>query len=177
MPGLLEPCATGKTGLPVPAAAFHTRCMANWYGTARTNYFRVRDVDAFKATLALVHPDIKVVDGDPPSNPAGSVALIETLGEGWPSPCDSYVDDGDGACDDCGTPGEHPDEYDILDLIAEHLVEGDVAVTIVAGAERTRYVTGRAVAINSAGDRRVVSLDDIYPLAAQLGTTVTAAAY
>ena len=53
--------------------------MANWYGSARTNYFRVKDEEAFRAALAGF--DIEIYNDD-----EGRVTLLsqDEYG-GWPS--------------------------------------------------------------------------------------------
>jgi hypothetical protein len=40
---------------------------------------------------------------------------------------------------------------DLFGEVAGHLVEGSVAVFIEVGAEKLRYLTGWAVAVNSSG--------------------------
>lgn len=130
--------------------------MANYCATARTNYVKVTDRD--KLTAALAQLDLDIVDKD------GRVAVLETSGEGWPSLAyDEKLDENV--------------EIDVACLIAEHLAEGEVLVLIEAGAEKLRYVSGHAIAINNRGERRTVSLADIYKTAGELGDTVTEATY
>jgi hypothetical protein len=114
--------------------------MANWYGTCRSNYFRVKDVDAFTAMLGEFEATL-ITDSE------GRVGFVSDNEFG-------------------GVPQTWPDDQEepvsILDEIAEHLVENSVCVIIEAGAEKARYVTGRAVAIASTGEQTVIALDDIY---------------
>jgi hypothetical protein len=113
--------------------------MANWYGTCRSNYFRVKDVDAFNK-FCVEHEARPIEKG-------GLVGFIseEEFGD-MPNRYD--VD---------------TDEYiPITDKLAEHLAEGHVCVIMVAGAEKARYVTGRAIAIAWTGERTEISLNDIY---------------
>ena len=150
--------------------------MANWYGTARSNYFRVKDIAAFTAAIEMIS-DIKIIHGSD-EDPTGSVALFETSGEGWANPtCDVFDGDdehGD-ACRNCEEPEAAHQE--LSDLVAKHLIDGDVAIFIESGAEKSRYVTGRAIAVNNRGGRVQVDLNDIYELAEALGSTVTRAEY
>lgn len=151
--------------------------MANFNATARTNIFRVKDVDALKHDLSTygITPATWdesrrgaefVLDDRPVNQPAGSVALF-SFG-GWPS-----LDEEDTASrlelfeeDDVV-----PSEYESLhQLVAAHLIEGEVAIFMEAGAEKMRYVSGVTVAVNSAGDTRRIDLDDIYELAKELTT-------
>ena len=46
-----------------------------------------------------------------------------------------------------------------------------------AGHEKLRYISGYAEAINAKGERRTVSLSDIYGLARELGSNITEATY
>lgn len=160
--------------------------MATYYATARTNYFRVKDKAAFTTALAAAFPtaSLDVVDGyqgDPP----GSVAVLERDGYGWPHGCgEGYVIDGhprpddDEVCAQCEQRfGDHHD--DVTAVIAEHLVDGDVAVLMEVGAEKMRYLLGTAIAVDSTGTTVTVGLDDIYQAAGEKfgqKATVTAVA-
>jgi hypothetical protein len=132
--------------------------MANWYGTARSNYFRVKDEQAFRAAFANLEVEIA-------TDAEGRFALLcgTELGS-WPS----WIP---------GDDNESDTEIDVFEMVAEHLVDGDVAVLMEVGAEKMRYVTGYAVAVNSRNDQRVVSLDSIYTVALELGENVSQAAY
>lgn len=139
--------------------------MADWYGAARSNYFKVKDLDAFKAALAAkgMTDTLKIATDD---NQPGKIALLsEDDKGGWPS---SYYDE-----DEDDFP-----EFDVAELVAPHLVDGEVAVFMESGAEKLRYVSGHAIAINSQGERREIDLNDIYDLATkQLGGSPTLATY
>lgn len=111
--------------------------MANWYGACRSNYFRVRDLDAFKAWL-VDFPAKLIVGLD------GRFGFLST---------DYYG----------GVPQD--DERDIIDELHEYLAENEVAVVIVVGAEKARYLTGAAVAIAWTGEQVEIDLNDIYGLA------------
>jgi hypothetical protein len=132
--------------------------MANWYGHARTNYFRVKDVDKFcewAKALGVLETETD----------AGRVALLsaDEYG-GWPT----------------SIFNEETEEYEDIDIfqqVADHLEEGSVAVFMEVGAEKLRYLTGYAIAVNHKGDIVKVTLDDIYWLAQPLGTEITVAEY
>jgi hypothetical protein len=133
--------------------------MADWYGHARSNYFRVKDEQAFRD--AVKNLDIEIVE----ENGAGRFALLANGDKGdWPS-C-RYDEDTDDYVD-----------IDIVDLIAEHLADGEVAVLMECGAEKLRYLTGWAIALNNKGEHRRVGLEDIYEQARELGPNVTEAEY
>ncbi len=122
--------------------------MANWYGTSRSNYFRVKDPDAFLAWTKLrglnaftkpLQPDVFAVYPDD-SGDDGS----------WPS----YDLDSD-------------TEIAFEAELALHLAKGEIAVLMQAGAEKLRYVNGVAIAVNAKGRIVALTLDDIYGKAAR----------
>jgi len=120
--------------------------MANFYGTSRTNYFRVNDLIAFTAWASALDAEIA-------RKPDGRVALLATSDEGT-FPTLRYTEN---------------DEYEEIDFIQElsaYLEPGEVAVLLEIGAEKLRYLHGHAVAIDSTGKRVDISIDDIYAKAA-----------
>lgn len=126
--------------------------MASWSGAARTNYFSVKNLEAFKKTLEPVMGEIEVAAS--PKRPR-KVALLAVSEYGdFPS---RYWDE---------DSGEDID-FDLVDVVSEHLVRGEIAVFQTAGAEKLRYVTGHAVAVDSRGRRVSVDLDAIYQMAAR----------
>jgi hypothetical protein len=138
--------------------------MANYYGSARSNYFKVKDLEAFKRALSDVA--VGIWDGDVGTPTEGLIAVFsqDADGAGWPSfrydeASDDYVD------------------IDLVNLIAPHLEDGWVCILQEAGAEKLRYLIGHAVAFNNAGEVRTVNIDDIYSLAKQIGEHVTQASY
>jgi hypothetical protein len=106
--------------------------MANYYATARSNYFKVKDLEAFKNWCRSL--EIEPIDGDPDDDKTGLVAMISATpdGDGWP-----------------GCRVNENDEVVGIDLAAEfaaHLEDGWVAVLMEAGSEKSRYVAGWALA-------------------------------
>lgn len=124
--------------------------MANYYETARSNYFRVTDKGKFQEFLDKV----------------GGLEFIE------------QEDRVGFLCDDgvpCswrpnGEDSEHVD-LDFFRELSKHLVQGEVAIVVVSGHEKMRYITGWATAVNSKGTFRSVSIDDIYSKARALTKT------
>jgi len=125
--------------------------MANYYATARSNYFKVKNKRAFKADCDKM--GVGVWD-DRKDGRVGIYPESDDEG-GWPS--ESWPEDADDAY-----------EFDVCDVISAHLVEGEVAILLEAGAEKLRYVHGHAIAVNSKGETRKVMLNDIYDLAKEL---------
>jgi hypothetical protein len=119
--------------------------MANYYATARSNYFRVKDVAAFKAWCAKRYLDFWT-------------SRDEDIGERYAISPSEY---GDGA----GWPHYDTDEDDDFDFaaeLAEHLVSKDVAILLEVGSEKLRYLIGYATAVQSDGRTVHVNLDEIY---------------
>lgn len=133
--------------------------MANYCASARTSYFKVRDLPAFE--LELQPLEVKIVHHDKQPE---LIAVFSDDEGGWPC---WYID-------------EETDvdvEIDMADLIGRHLADDHVAVLIEAGAENLRYISGFAIAVNHRGERRQIHLSDIYELARELGPNVTEATY
>lgn len=69
-------------------------------------------------------------------------------------------------------------DIDFDEIIAKHLVDGEVAVLMSAGHEKARYVSGYATAIRNDFKHVSIVLSDIYELAAEkLGKLPTDATY
>lgn len=137
--------------------------MANYYASARTNYFAVTDLEAFKADLESKTSSVQVV-----SKEEDGLTLVALLGN-----------DDDGA----GFPFEYEDEdgeyveLDWAEIFKAHLEDGWVAIIMESGAEKLRYIAGYAVAYNSKGETVSLNLDDIYDKAKTIGTKITHATY
>lgn len=134
--------------------------MANYYATARSNYFAVRDRQAFLQAIAPL--ELTINDAAD-----GTLALLVDSAHhphGWPQ---GHIDSQTGDW----VP------INLRTLIAEHLANEHVAILMETGAEALRYVRGEAVAINSDGDTAWISLDEIYDLARELGTHVNRAEF
>lgn len=140
--------------------------MANWIGVARSNYFRVKDVDEFKKEMEGF-PGVRVVE-DKKEGEAPHFALFGDEGY-WPTHRDISDPEND-------TYGDEEVEFDAV--VAAHLPDDEVAVFQVAGFEKERYVTGYAFAVNSKGEQLDVTIDSIYEMSRdKWGVLPTAAAY
>lgn len=140
--------------------------MANYYGTERTNYFRVKDEDAFRK-WAEEELEIEVVEHD--ENKGMFCLLPDPNGDDRTFPVWRESEDED----------EDLEEIDFMGELSKHLQPGSVAVRTQSGFEKLRYVMGFADAINHKGERVSVDIQDIYRLAAEakLGDEITDAAY
>lgn len=137
--------------------------MANYYGQTRTNYFEVKDPEAFKQELSKYPVEIITDEKD-------GVTLYGFM---------------DNDIDGAGTVEYYFDEetqdtsedLNWNEFFERHLADGWVAVIIHAGSEKYRYINGLATAYNNKGEGRAIGLDDIYHLATELGETTTRAEY
>lgn len=139
--------------------------MANYYGTARSNYFRVKDGRKFEEEMAKYPVEVITKTKDLPSgDPITLYGLLGSEEYGWPS---QHFDE------------ETNDivEYELIDIVSKHLAKDSVAIFMEVGAEKMRYLNGYAIAINSKGQTKTVSIDDIYQLAEKLGTVESTATY
>ena len=118
--------------------------MANYYASCRSNYFKVVDVDKFKAAMPT---GIEVdVESD------GTVVILgaDPDGAGWPSII--YNDETD-----------EFDDFDLEETIAPHLQPDSWCVLQEVGAQKLRYLVGESVAFNKNLEQRFrVSISDIY---------------
>jgi hypothetical protein len=132
--------------------------MANYYSSARTNYFRVKDVDAFNAWVKEFEDN----DGVEVVSKEDTFAILFDGESGVPN--SRFVN------------GDY-DHLDFMDELSNHLADDEVAILHESGAEKLRYINGFAIAINNKAERRTISLDDIYVHAKELGKNVTLAQY
>ncbi len=131
--------------------------MADWYGNARSNYFKVKDKAKFVQWASSLG-GLEVIEDD-----EGRVGLLaDSDFGGWPSSIENEE------------TGDF-DELDLLQEIAPHLQDGSVAVLFEVGPEKLRYLTGRAEAINAQGEIVTVCLRHIYEAAKVLGGEITLA--
>lgn len=133
--------------------------MANYYASARSNYFRVNDPEGLQESLpdgvelhtSSIEPDL--------------VCMLVTCPDqgGWPT----WVIDED----------DNDVEFDYANALAPFLLDDEVVIMMEAGAEKLRYISGYARAFNNKGEEVVISLNDIYAKASSLGANVTPAEY
>lgn len=134
--------------------------MANYYESARSNYFLVKDLDKFKEFADTISGVEAVSKPDDEGN-----TLVALIGDGeyWPN----YYENEDG------------DEIEIEweEVFKTHLADDWVAIFMGAGAEKLRYINGWAVAYNNKGEGKAITLDDIYDIAKAFGSKITHASY
>jgi len=134
--------------------------MANYYESARSNYFFVKDIEAFEEELNGSGLEISTKKIDDLTQ----VCLLASEENGFPF--EKY---------DLDTFDS--EELDWSDIFKRHLVDNQVAIIMGSGAEKLRYITGWAMAFNNKGESKSINLDAIYDLAKELGSEITTATY
>jgi hypothetical protein len=124
--------------------------MANYMGMARSNYFRVNNLEKFDEFCTKFN--LKSMQS-------------QENGEHYVG----FISESDGglnfeAYDDSGEilPGN------ITEDLAKLLYEDDVAIFMEIGNEKMRYLSGFAYAVNAKGEEKKIDLGDIYLLAHEL---------
>ena len=102
--------------------------MANYCATWRSNYFQVKDQDAFEEA-ASEWPDTRVVTRDVDGEDTLFAIMEDERGDQGGMPSGRYNDE----------TGDY-EELDLLQELSEHLPEGEVAILMESGHEKLRYV-------------------------------------
>ncbi len=124
--------------------------MADWYVTARSNYFKVRDNENFGTFMQQL---------------PGMTAEHKVKDNAWWVRGSDYSNgefDWTIYDEDC----EPDDSVNAMVELASHLQEGEVAIFFEISSERLRYITGRSLAIAWNGEITIINLSDIYDLVA-----------
>lgn len=134
--------------------------MADYIGRYRSNYFAVKDREAFEQFCKRFNLERITDDKDK--------SLVGFLDSGFNGsiPVSIY--------------NEEQDDNEDIDFLAElstHLAPGHVAIVKEVGYEKMRYLVGLAFAVNSAGEQVKIDLYDIYEKAKPLGKHITACEY
>lgn len=112
--------------------------MANYYASARSNYFKVKDLTAF---IEAIKPfPIKIYE-----HTDGSLCLLSDNDGGW-----SWYN------------AKTDEEIDSVELISPHLQDNEVCILLETGAEKLRYLGGTAQAFDNKGEAAFLSLNEIY---------------
>jgi hypothetical protein len=139
--------------------------VANFIAQGRSNYFAVKNEEAFLADIAKCNVQLtqsKTADGQTLYG-----FLDNEDGDGldtW------YAWSGDGI-DDNDT------EWTWGEFFQKHLADGWVAIITNIGSEKYRYLNGEATAYNNKGEDKFISLDSIVELGKELGENVTPPTY
>jgi len=134
--------------------------MANYVPLFRSNYFRVKDIDAWKTFVDKLG-EYKVIEGN-----EDRVGLLSEGETGFPT---QIYDEDD---------HDYTSEIDFAAEVASHLVHGEVAIFMEIGYEKMRYLFGAYWAVNWEGKVLQGSLDEVYDrVTLHWGVKPTMAAY
>jgi hypothetical protein len=126
--------------------------MANYYGAARSNYFLLKDPDAFIEAVddiqGLEYQRSRVLE-EP------YYMVYSSWPNGWPS---LHIDNN----------GDEIGDFDVLEFLSDHLADGEVAIIQEVGHEKLRYLFGQAMAINNKKEKRSIDLNLIMEMALEL---------
>lgn len=115
--------------------------MANFYGTGRSNYVRVKDIAAAQESLKPFELEVHV-------HPMQTDALMVSNQDSGSLDLNGWSESGEELLMDWG------------DWCEEHLLEGQILVLNTTGAEKLRYISGYAAAYNHKGECAYVNLDE-----------------
>lgn len=132
--------------------------MANYYASARSNKFKVTNLEDFQANMPS---DIEVYIEDLQENIVCLLCNGDGTSGGWPTSI---------YCEDT----EEYEDWDVESYVSEFLVDGEWCVIQEVGAEKLRYLIGYSLAFNNKGVSHSVNLEDVFEM---LPSTVTPCAY
>jgi hypothetical protein len=124
--------------------------MADWYGTARTNYVLIKDMEGLKKALEPFDVSIK----EHPKH-KGFVRLDPSSSQDGDFPSTVFDDD------------DEEIEFSFPEHVVPYLAEGQVLIATAAGADGLRYITGWATAFAWNGQTKSISISDITKVAAR----------
>ena len=125
--------------------------MANYQEICRSNYFRVKDMEAFvKFIQDFEGQGMEIIKSDDDEELVGFLAPGGLPSSRYHEESETYED------------------IDFTGELAEYLADGEVAIIMGVGWEELRYVNGYAIAINNKGEIRHTHLDRIYDLAKEI---------
>ena len=127
--------------------------MANFYSQGRTNYFTVTDGKSFETAVHNMNE--------------GASSPIELHGGGDNTYCLLFPEGVPAWVYNEDTGEDY--QFEMEDFIRGYLADGSVCIIMETGAENMRYLSGWSVAFNNKGERKAVSLDDIYEGLGSLG--------
>lgn len=139
--------------------------MANYEASARTNYFKVEDIDGLKTSLErfqlILHP----------SSEDGYYCILSDYEGGWGEVV--YLEDDEDEHIAQELEGQVSGEEEIIFNFEEHVMPfvevGQVVVAQEVGYEKLRYLVGQSAAFIRRPDDTIetisINLDEIYDLA------------
>lgn len=117
--------------------------MANYYGNTRTNYFHVKNPDAFRDFMKTVGASEDNVhlweETDRNGEPIFAFGCYGTIL--------GVATDGTDGVEDYGDDGEYYDFEEFVFQLSEHVAPNDAVIVIEVGNEKLRYLVGSALIV------------------------------
>lgn len=118
--------------------------MANYYASTRTNYFRVKDPDAFREFMKTVEASDDGVhlweeEGKDGEVLFGFGCYGSICGVRQKNPDDDECEFDDGECD----------YEEFVNGLSDHVAKGDAVIVMESGSEKLRYIVGSALIVTS----------------------------
>lgn len=119
--------------------------MANYYGSTRTNYFHVKDEQAFRDLMKhIVSWDGNIEIWDDRKDANGN----QLFAFGGYASIAGYQEDLDDTDHD-------PDYNEFIYRLSECVADGDAAIIFEVGQEKLRYLTADAIVVTSTGTETI----------------------
>lgn len=135
--------------------------MANYYGYGRTNYFAVKDEQAFREDIGKTF--VELLERKTEEDGQTLFGFLQDDLDTW------YAIEAD---DETGEP-----EVTWAEFFQKHLADGWVAIIMEVGHEKYRFLNGTATAYNNKGEERFIDIGKIVELGLELGEFVTSPTY
>lgn len=140
--------------------------MANWYGTARSNYFQVNDEQAFLERCKILGLEAHSKGGDAETLKTFMVHPDNSEDGSWPQ----FIDE-------LATEENEDGEVNIAEEIQKFLLPGSVAILGCVGAEKLRYLTADVVIVTTDGVEYRNLFEEVYQELADDGLYATRMEY
>jgi hypothetical protein len=120
--------------------------MANYYGQARTNYFKVNDAEAFVAEMSAF--PVQVITDEHKETGETLYGFMDDNPDGAGLPWSTWDDETD-------------DEIEInwIEVLQKHVAPGWSAILMEVGAEKYRYLNAYALVVTESGFKEL-NLED-----------------
>ena len=146
----------------------------NYYATARTSYFKVKDEAKFKSWAKSLELDIwKTTKKDPYKEKL--FALGQNQHEGGFAGV--YVEPLDSVGDETDNSDYEDNVVDVLYSLQEHIADDWAAIYVEAGSEKQRYIVGIATVVTNKEVRTVEVNNWANNLCRDMGYKHTSASY
>lgn len=135
--------------------------MANYYASARSNYFKVTDEKAFKDFCSKV--GLGVWDSSKEDHTLYAIYPQNDDGGGWDLDLNvlDYQSEQEG--EDSEPHG------DLIEELSKYLADDEVCIIQEVGAEKLRYLNAYAICFNNKGERETLDLSSLaFEAAAEL---------